>query len=227
MTKSVLLTRSDLENVKLEQELQKCDYEILKCSLIKQELLDFDYKQLIHFTDIIITSFFMADAMPHSSTIASDMSVWVVGEKSSDILRKKGYKIMFCTESVNHLKQNIPSHIYKNAVYLSSDHITVDMPAECVRSILYKVTYRNFISNHAVMRYREGVDCILLYSENCAKTLMNLIKENYLKNYLANSTYIVISSKVERVVKRYFDKVVVCNNADAMLEYLKQENDKK
>ena len=222
MTKSVLLTRSNLENAKLKEALKGYDYEILECSLINQELQEFDYSELRNFTDIIVTSFFVANAMPKASSISTSLNAWVVGEKSANTLAEKGYNVMLCVESARHLKNNIPSHIYKTAIYLSGNHITVDMPKQCLRKILYRVTYRKSLSMQQVIRYKTGIDYILLYSENCAKTLVSLIRTNNLVNYLANTTCIVISSKVEKVVKSYFRHIVLCHNTDTMLKYLQK-----
>ena len=139
MIKSVLLTRSNLANAWLKERLQQYDYELLECSLIKYELQPINLLELKDFTDLIITSFFAASKIPPASF--TGVNAWVVGTKSARILEEKGYNIKFVATSAESLKQQIPETIYETAIYLSSDHITVDMPEQIVRKIFYKVTY--------------------------------------------------------------------------------------
>ena len=222
--KSVLLTRSESANIQLRAELDKLGYELLECSLIDYELQDFDPLELNNYTNIIITSIFAANNIP--SAPSKGMLAWVVGEKSAMILEKKGYKIKFFARDAETLKKQIPSYIYENTLYLSSDHITTNMPTAVSRRIFYKVTYRESLSSSQILRYKQGIDYILLYSRNCANTLVKLILETDLVNYLESTTVIAISSKVKVVVQQYFSNIMVCPGADSMLEYLKK-NDKK
>jgi len=97
------------------------------------------------------------------------------------------------------------------------------MPMHITRKIFYKVLYREFLSNKQLLRYKQGVDYVLLYSENCAKTLVKLLLENDLMNYLENTTYIVISSKVEKVIKSHFQKTEIRQGTDLILEYLENQ----
>ena len=75
-------------------------------------------------------------------------------------------------------------------------------------------------------RYKEGIDYIVLYSENCAKTLLKLLIENNLVNYLGNTTYIAISSKVARAasLEQVFKNVVVCHDSDSMLKHIEKDD---
>ncbi len=221
MTKSVLLTRSDSANAQLKERLQQYDYELLECSLIEYELQQIDLSELEKFTDLVITSFFAASSLP--SVPSKGMHVWVVGTKSAKIIGEKGYNIKFIAQSAESLKKQIPEEIYENTIYLSGNHITVNMPAPIMRRIFYKVTYRESLSQKQILRYKQGINYILIYSENCAKTLIKLLLENNLMNYLENTTYIAISSKVEKVIKHHFRNTQICQGDDLMLEYLEKQ----
>lgn len=222
--KSVLLTRSESANIQLKVELDKLGYESLECSLIDYELQNFNPLELNNYTDVIITSIFAANNLPVAPS--TGLSAWVVGEKSAMILEKKGYKVKFFAKDADTLKRQIPSDIYENTLYLSSDHIMVNMPIAVSRRIFYKVTYRESLSSSQILRYKQGIDYILLYSRNCANTLVKLILETNLVNYLESTTIIAISSKVKVEVQQYFSNVVVCPGADSMLEYLKKNDEK-
>ena len=218
MTRSVLLTRSNSANAWLKERLQQYDYELLEYSLIKYKLQLVNLLELKNFTDLIITSFFAASMVPPA--FSTGMHAWVVGTKSARILEEKGYDIKFIATSAKSLKQQIPETIYETAIYLSSNHITIDMPKQIVRKIFYKVTYRKSLSQEQILRYKKGIDYVLIYSENCAKTLIKLLLENNLMNYLENTTYIAISSKVEKVIRKHFRNTQICQDDNLMLQYL-------
>jgi len=218
--KSVLLTRSESANNSFKQALADYNYEFLDCSLIDYQLQPIDFSILEDYKDVIITSNFAANNLPQAPSDV--MYAWVVGAKSARILESKGYKIRFCAPDAITLKQQIPAEIYENTIYLSSNHITVNMPLHITRQIFYNVSYLESLSKEQILRYKKGVDYILLYSENCAKTLMKLILENDLLNYLENTTIIAISSKIEMVVKSHFRNRVVCSGDDLILKYLKK-----
>lgn len=218
MIKSVLLTRSQEFNIEFKNYLEKYNYEILECSLISYELQPLDFQELNSFDNIIITSFYAATQMPNASR--KDIGAWVVGVKSAKILEKKGYKIKFISNDARSLSVKIPSSIYDNVIYLSSNHITVNMPSAILRKIFYKVTYKQSLSNEQILRYKENIDYILIYSENCAKALVKLLIENDLMNYLENSTFIVISLKVENIIKNYFKNTKILSSGDLMLKCL-------
>ena len=150
------------------------------------------------------------------------MYAWVVGTKSAKILEEKGYNIKFMALNAESLKEQIPEEIYENTIYLSGNHITVNMPQQVARRIFYKVTYRESLSQEQILRYKQGIDYILIYSENCAKTLIKLLLKSNLMNYLENTTYIAISSKVEKVIKHHFRNTQICQGDDLMLEYLEK-----
>ena len=222
MTKSVLLTRSNSLNAELKDILKSQKYELLECSLLEYELQPFDLLEFYKFQNVLVTSIFAAHELPEAQF--GVMDAWVVGIKSAKILESKGYRIQFVAHDAESLKHQIPEHIYYDTIYPSSDHISVKMPVHITRKIFYKVLYRESLSNEQLLRYKQGIHYVLLYSENCAKTLVKLLLENNLMNYLENTTYIVISSKVERVVKNYFQKTKILQGTNLILEYL-ENND--
>jgi uroporphyrinogen-III synthase len=223
--KSVLLTRSEFLNAELKENLKGPKYELLECSLLEYELQPFDLLEFYKFKNVIVTSIFAANTLPKAHVVG--MNAWVVGIKSAKILEAKGYRIKFVATDAENLKHQIPEDIYYDTIYPSSDHISIKMPMHITRKIFYKVLYRESLSNEQLLRYKQGVDYVLLYSENCAKTLIKLLLENDLMNYLENTTYIVISSKVERVIKSHFQKTEIRQGTNLILEYLEtNEQDK-
>ncbi|GAB4163246.1 MAG: palindromic element RPE1 domain-containing protein [Rickettsiaceae bacterium] len=219
MKKSVLLTRSNIANMELREQLSDKNLEFLECSLIDYKLNNVTAEYINIFSGLVITSNFAARNVP--KPLKDAMPVWVVGEKSADMLRKKGYHIQFCAPSAELLRGHIPSHLPKGVLYLSGNHISVEMPEFVTRKVIYEVTYLNALSREQVLRYKQGIDYILLYSENCAKTLLRLLVENNLLNYLENTTIIAISSKVGSVFGNNFKNVVVAHSSELVVKYIK------
>ncbi|MCF8494102.1 MAG: uroporphyrinogen-III synthase [Rickettsiaceae bacterium] len=222
MKKSVLLTRSKVANSALKEKFGNKDLDLIECNLIEYELFSVEAEYINQFSDLIITSNFAAHNIPDAPR--DNMPVWVVGEKSANILKNKGYKVKCYASNVENLKRRIPDYLYNKMLYLSGDHITVSMPLGTTRKILYKTIYLKLLSENEMTRYKEGIDYIVLYSENCAKTLLKLLIENNLVNYLGNTTYIAISSKVARVFEQVFKNVVVCHDTDSMLKYIEKHD---
>ena len=217
MTKTVLLTRSTRENLLLKAKLEaklKC----IECDLISYHPLPFDYLELNKYTDIIITSKYAA--MIISSSDIKDKFAWVVGEVSAKILIEKGYKIKYVAENSLELLRQIPENIYSNAVYLSGNIITTEMPSAIHRKIIYNVIYREILTGQMINEIKNGIDFILLYSENCAKTLIKLLQQNNLVKNLENSIVIGISSKVIKIISNYFKNTIACKNSKDMIKIL-------
>ena len=222
MNKSVLLTRSKAANSTLKEKFGNKDLDLIECNLIEYELFPVKAEYINQFSDLIITSNFAANNIPIAPR--ADMPVWVVGEKSANTLKNKGYKVKFYASNVENLKRQIPDNLCSRMLYLSGDHISMNMPLGVTRKILYKTIYLKLLSENEITRYKQGIDYIVLYSENCSKTLLKLLIENNLMNYLGNTTYIAISSKVARVFERVFKNVVVCHDSDSMLKYIEKHD---
>jgi uroporphyrinogen-III synthase len=218
MIKSVLLTRAKSANSILKKKL--LNYDLLECSLIEYELLPLDNSRIINYSDLIITSYFAASNAP--AALGKFKRAWVVGENSSKLLRDKGYEILFCAVNAASLKQKLVRTNLHSAIYLSGNNITIDMPSYVERQIFYNTHYKNNLSKLEIQRYKQGVDYILLYSENCAKTLLQLLLDNDLVKYLENTTIVAISSKVSKVVKSYFKNIEICNDSGQMIEFLEK-----
>lgn len=223
MNKSVLLTRSYLENRELEQILISKGYECINCSMIEYEDILFDYSILNNVKNIIITSKYAA----HLIKIARpNQCTFVVGQNSARILRSKNYQVNYVAANALELK-NYFCEIQIEGIYLAGNHITIEMPPEIKKYIFYKVNYTGILSYQELIRLRKGIDYILLYSENCAKTLIKLILEYELLKYLENSVVITISSKVESIIKPYFKNSFVSKEPDQMIKFLENYDRKK
>lgn len=214
MTKKVLLTRSPDDNAKLARLLTSKGYDCVNFNLLDNVSLYSDLSIPNNHTDIIVTSKRAAQVL---APCDKDKNAWVVGNSSADILRKKNYNIKYVAGSAAELKEALPKSIYPKAIYLKGNFITIDMPPEVETLEVYKVRYKDSVSEKEISMLKNGVDFILLYSENCAKTLVKLIVGNDLLKYVENSVIIAISSKVEAVVKEYFKRTNVAARPEDLL----------
>ncbi|WP_341791077.1 uroporphyrinogen-III synthase [Rickettsia endosymbiont of Gonocerus acuteangulatus] len=206
--KSVLLTRSWEANLETTQEIGKY-FHYINCPVIKYKTLDFDINILKNYSNIIITSKYAATIITEYEL---NHNIWVVGNKSKQLLKNKGLKIAYAGKNVDDLMQHFLADLYEQAIYLSSNEITKDLPDKIKRYIIYNVEYLNDLPLSVVKELKNSVDFILLYSQNSAKTLLKLLSENNLLEYLQNSLVIAISSKVANIVRPFFKNVVYCDD---------------
>lgn len=226
--KSVLLTRSWEANLETTQEIGKY-FHYINCPVIKYKTLDFNANILKNYSNIIITSKYAAiiinnlscrDLITASSNKLDSVdksldykhNIWVVGDKSREILINKGFKIAYAGKNVDDLMQHFPADLYEQTIYLSSNEITKDLPDKIKRYIIYNVEYLNELPLSVVKELKNSVDFILLYSQNSAKTLLKLLGENNLLEYLQNSLVVAISLKVANIVRPFFKNVVYCDD---------------
>jgi uroporphyrinogen-III synthase len=222
MTRSVLLTRSNAANSVLKQQLRNYDFDFVDCSLITYETLPFEKSILNSYSDLIITSHFAASNLPDNF---ANNYVWVVGENSKSLIESKGYKVKFCASDAVKLKKQLFKDKNLKAIYLSGNNITVKMPSNIKRIIFYNTYYKEFLLKSEIQAIKKGIDYILLYSENCAKTLLQLLLENDLVEYLENTTIVAISFKVARVMEGYCSKIENCDGSNQIIEFLRHIND--
>lgn len=209
--KSVLLTRSweaNLENIH-EIDNHVLNFHYIHCPIIKYKNLDFDINILKNYSNIIITSKYAAEIIAEYEL---NHNIWVVGDKSKQLLENKSLKIAYTAKNVDDLIQHFPSDLYKQTIYLSSNEITKDLPDKIKRYIIYNVEYLNELPLSVVKELKNSVDFVLLYSQNSAKTLLKLLNKNNLLEYLQNSLVIAISLKVANIVRPFFKNVVYCDD---------------
>lgn len=209
--KSVLLTRSWEANLETTQEIDNyvLNFHYINCPIIKYKTLDFDINIWGGYSNIIITSKYAAAIIAEYEL---NHNIWVVGDKSKQLLENKSLKIAYTAKNVDDLIQHFPSDLYKQTIYLSSNEITKDLPDKIKRYIIYNVEYLNELPLSVVKELKNSVDFVLLYSQNSAKTLLKLLNEYNLLEYLQNSLVIAISLKVANIVTPFFKNVVYCDD---------------
>ncbi|WP_347938784.1 uroporphyrinogen-III synthase [Rickettsia oklahomensis] len=209
--KSVLLTRSLEENRKIIKEMSKynLDLNYIHCTLIKYKILDFNINILDNYSNIIITSKYAAIII---TKYCINQNIWVVGNTSKKLLENKGLKVAYTAKNVEDLIKHFPPNLYEQTIYLSSNEITKDLPNKIARHIIYNVEYLNELPISIIKEFEKNIDFILFYSQNSAKTLVKLLLQNNLLQYLQDSLVVAISLKVANIVRPFIKNVVYCDD---------------
>ena len=220
---SVLLTRGAAENESLKLELAGKDFDFIDCPLIEYEDAEIVFDEICKYSNIIITSKHAAKILAkHRESFENHTRFFVVGELSAEILRSSGLDIACVGVDVDDLIVQIPENLQKDAIYLSSNEITQELPKLIKRHVIYKVKYKSVLNSKEIELLNNKVDYILLYSQNSAKTLMKLLEAENLIKTLQNTTILAISTKVAKEVLPYFKKIIYCEKGEhkKMIELL-------
>ena len=209
--KSVLLTRSLEENRKIIKEMSKSNLDLhyIHCPLIKYKILDFNVNILANYSNIIITSKYAAIII---TKYYINQNIWVVGNTSKKLLENKGLKVTYTAKNLEDLIEHFPPKLYEQTIYLSSNEITKDLPNEIARHIIYSVEYLNELPVSIIKEFEKNIDFILFYSQNSAKTLVKLLLQNNLLQYVQDSLVVAISLKVANIVRPFTKNVVYCDD---------------
>lgn len=217
--KSVLLTRSEEDNLEIIRSLQPNTFKFICSPLVKYKSLQIS-ENIKDYSDIIITSKYAAKILAGNSKVWDDKkNIWLVGKSSIGILQNK-FEIQYVAANIEELMQQLPQEIYSRTIYLSSNEITKDLPAEIRREIIYEVEYASDL--HQIDEIQKGISYILLYSNNSTNTLIELFTKNNLLPLLKNSIAITISKKVADNIRFFVKNVVYCDNGkpEQILELL-------
>lgn len=202
---SVVLTRSREENYKAGSLLKKAGFRPIYTPLLEYSPADFDISLLGEYSDIVISS---PRAARRIKGLLNDrpQNLWIVGESSINSLKglkNKNIKTFLDFGALENFLKDREGEF----LYLSSDFISKEPPKNFRRLIAYKTLYSSEISDRALAELSGGVDYICLYSANCAKVFINLLKKYDLLGKLENSYIIALSYRIAEIVEPYFGKI--------------------
>jgi uroporphyrinogen-III synthase len=210
--KVVLLTRSNEDNLQIKNHLPEKEFSVFSCPLLSYTDLPFDASILKNYTDVIITSKRAARIVEEALKPSGfqGLNFWVVGENSKLILLKHKANLTYATKNVADLSSHLPKTALDKFIYLSGSEITMELPVK--REIVYNVKYTKHLPTDVLDLFDKGIDYIMLYSQNCAKTLVDLLVRYELLKKLENTTVIAISSKVASRLNGYCNRIICCDD---------------
>lgn len=225
MPKKLLLTRSNDDNQLLNEKFIQAHLgiDILNFALLDYSYIDFDTHILKNYTDLVITSkrglFSLENSLSKDKRdeyIQKNINLWIVGS-SSAVQATKYFKSHRLYDNINvelvapnaeYLKKHLIEDEARKYIYLSGKNISQDMPEFCERKIIYQCIYKETLDDEEINILKSNIDIALIYSKNCAKTLLNLLEKYKLSKYLDNTLFIAISSKLGHYMKDHFQNVV-------------------
>ncbi|MBF8246575.1 MAG: hypothetical protein ISN64_01090 [Rickettsia sp.] len=167
---NILFTRSKQENDKLHQRITKNHINCYQLDLIKYFNLDFDFKEIENYDDIILSSKYTAELFSQNNSL-KNKNFWVVGFQSRKILLEKGFLNIKSFENVKSLFKKIKSKIKSRTIYLSGDNYILAPLKTIKHKILYKAKYRKMLTKNQLTILKEIIfNKILFYSINSAKS---------------------------------------------------------
>jgi uroporphyrinogen-III synthase len=197
--------------------------EILECPLISYQLLSVDWARLNSCDYAIITSKFLAQHFPINTN--SKLKVLVVGAVSASILEEKKYIVELCAENAEQIKTYLESEEMLRAskiIYFCGDKISTPMPQFVEQYEVYKVYYKQDLTYQQIASFQSPFSYIMLYSENSAKTLLQLIVKYNLQSYLNDTIIICISDKVSKIFNHLCNQIVIRSTNEQMISYVKE-----
>lgn len=211
---NVWITRSKEDNEELENKLVNQGFKCFNCPLIKYRNLESDLSVVLNYPNIIITSKYAAKIINKFILNRNNSyNVWVVGIQSAEILSR--FNIKYIASDVDDLIQSLPKNSYHEYIYLSSNEITKDLPIQIKRQVIYEVNYLTDLSLEEIkFMQSNNFDYILLYSKNCAKTLITLLFKYDLIKYLKNPVIVAVSFNVAEEITDYFKNIVYCKKGE-------------
>lgn len=217
----ILIVRSEAENEILANKLIEIGCLPLNLPLLSYEWLGFD-QNLIYDNDyLIITSKFVAQSLP---VIQADVRIIVVGEESAKILQAKGYDIFMISRNAGEIRSYLidnPTMQDKEILYLRGNYIAVNMPDYVKTIITYNASYSTELNQDKIALIQQKPDYILLYSANSASTLLNLIIQYKLHEFVQDAKIVALSDRIAAVFDGVIEQQKICHNTDEILNYLR------
>ena len=170
---TVLLTRTQENNLELKNFLLKKQYNVLEDSLINfcpdYEILE-NLSNYIKKYSLIITSGYAAKLL---SSLYSDMNIkcYVIGKSTADFLSINGFKILGCFENLTQLNSNIPKN--KELLYIRGETITGQLNTYQKEKIIYKTQYKTELNSNIIDAINNNLlDIVSLHSLKTAETFL-------------------------------------------------------
>ena len=207
----ILLTRP-LEDCKdMIMNFKKLGHMVSHLPLLSIEKVNHEKLNYEEFSGIIFTS---TNAIKFLDTknINKNISCFTVGDSTENKAKKYGFQNIFSANgSVYNLCEIILQN-FKNTegklLYISGEAITFDLDKELLkenynikRLINYKARQITNFNIEIIEQLKKQIpDIVYIYSENSAKSFLNLIKNNNLRNIWMNTNLMCIGEKTSRIL---------------------------
>ena len=207
----VLLTRNLEDSKDLIKKLNLSGFKVSNLPLLEISKVNYDYSKLNKFNVIIFTSS-NAIKFLDLKNIDKNILCFCVGSSTEKIARLNGFQQVFAADgNVRNLKelvqQNLPAKD-KKILYVSGEVVAYPLDKELIsegynveRLIDYTVKHKVNLDLSFIESLKKDMpNLVYVYSENSAKSFLNLIKKYELVDYWMNTNLMCIGEKTSTVL---------------------------
>ena len=207
----VLITRNLNDSEDLIKKFKSNGLKVSNLPLLQIEKVNYNDTKLSSFEVIIFTSS-NAIRFLELKNIKKNLLCFCVGSLTEKTARSKGFQRVFAADgNVSNLKelilQNLPTK-NKKILYVSGKTVSYPLDKELTlegynvkRLVNYSVRYNENLDLSFLDSLKKDMpDLVYVYSENSAKSFLNLIKKYELVDYWMNTNLMCIGEKTSSVL---------------------------
>jgi len=207
----ILFTRDLNESKDLIQKFKSNGFKVSNLPLLKISKLNYNEIEPSIFEAIIFTSS-NAIKFLELKNIDKNILCFCVGSSTERTARSKGFQKVFAADgNVRNLKELIQQNLVvknKRILYVSGEIVSYPLDKELTlegytvnRLINYRVEHNEKLDlTFLEALKRDTPDLVYVYSENSAKSFLNLIKKYELVDYWMNTNLMCIGEKTSSVL---------------------------
>ena len=207
----ILFTRDLNESKDLIQKFKSNGFKVSNLPLLKISKLNYNEIEPSSFEVIIFTSS-NAIKFLELKDIDKNILCFCVGSSTEKTARSKGFQKVFAADgNVRNLKELIQQNLAvknKRILYVSGEIVSYPLDKELTlegyavnRLINYRVEHNEKLDlTFLEALKRDMPDLVYVYSENSAKSFLNLIKKYELVDYWMNTNLMCIGEKTSSVL---------------------------
>ena len=207
----ILLTRPLDDCKDLIIKFKSLGHKVSHLPVIKIESVEYDQPNFNNYKGIIFTS---ANAVKNLNLINIDKRIncFCVGSATEKIVKQNGFQNIFCADgNVNNLKEIILQNFDCNQgslIYVSGEIISSNLDKDLVsegysvkRIVNYTVVPIEDISEELIKDLKSSIpDMIFIYSENSAKSYLNLLKKYDLFDIWMDTNLMCLGEKASSIL---------------------------
>ena len=207
----ILLTRQLQDSKDLIQKFKSNGFKVSNLPLLEINKLDYDEIKIYNYNAIIFTSS-NAIKFLNLKNIKKNILCFCVGSYTEKTARSNGFQNVFAADgNVRNLKELVQQNLSikdNKILYVSGDVVSFPLDKELIsegynveRLINYTVKHnKNLDISFLESLKKDMPNLVYVYSENSAKSFLNLIKKYELVDYWMNTNLMCIGEKTSSVL---------------------------
>ena len=207
----ILLTRPLDDCKDLIIKFKSLGHKVSHLPVIKIESVEYDQPNFNNYKGIIFTS---ANAVKNLNLINIDKQIncFCVGSATEKIVKQNGFQNIFCADgNVNNLKEIILQNFDHNQgslLYVSGEIITSNLDRDLIsegyfvkRIVNYNILPIEEMKEEFVKDLKASIpDMVFIYSENSAKSYLNLLKKYDLFDIWMDTNLMCLGDKASSIL---------------------------